>query len=287
VPSAARKNTAARHRVSFVRRRPRFSRPIPDSGGLTPGHPGSSFVDVRLSTHSAPTPSQSRASSPPVRSHRPPSRSRRHVGRRGARRARSLWRCLCDGVARRRRAGRAPVAGPAPWGASSWLLPPPEARPSRGTTSRGTRRCQLAWRQQGGAGGRLARSGGVDYHGVAGGEGIDGVRLFGGRGGGAHCRADFTSRLTSAASRPRTPAVSSGPTPGPCRQRLGRRRTSRRYQLILELILSSDDLGSFGFDGRQASAGLLAGASELTRKLLVVPHRFRRGHGDPLPANRG
>jgi len=64
--------------------------------------PGSSFADVRLSTHSAPTPPQSRASSPPVRSHRPPSRSRRQVAdeAHGVRvlsgsfsPAVSLWRC--------------------------------------------------------------------------------------------------------------------------------------------------------------------------------------------------
>jgi len=55
--------------------------------------PGSSFADVGLSTHSAPTPPRSRAGVPPGRSHRPLSRSRRHVGRRGARRARSLRRC--------------------------------------------------------------------------------------------------------------------------------------------------------------------------------------------------
>jgi hypothetical protein len=30
----------------------------------------------------------------------------------------------------------APVAGPAPWGVSSWLLHPPTARPSRGTSRR-------------------------------------------------------------------------------------------------------------------------------------------------------
>jgi len=55
--------------------------------------PGSSFADVGHSTHSGATPPRSRAGVPPVRSHRPPSRSRRHVGRRGARRARSLRRC--------------------------------------------------------------------------------------------------------------------------------------------------------------------------------------------------
>jgi len=55
--------------------------------------PGSSFADVGLSTHSGPTPLRSRAGVPPGRSHRPLSRSRRHVGRRGARRARSLRRC--------------------------------------------------------------------------------------------------------------------------------------------------------------------------------------------------
>jgi hypothetical protein len=149
VPSAATKNTAARHRVSFVRRRPRFSHPIPDAGGLTPGHPGSSFVDVRLSTHSAPTPPRRRASSRPVRSHRPLSRSRRQVARRGARRARSLWRCLSGGVARRPRAFRArrrsrslvwvvrappSTQGEALQGNQEALARPGWCRPARGTT---------------------------------------------------------------------------------------------------------------------------------------------------------
>jgi len=55
--------------------------------------PGSTPVDVGLSTHSGATPPRSRAGVPPGRSLRPLSRSRRHVGRRGARRARSLRRC--------------------------------------------------------------------------------------------------------------------------------------------------------------------------------------------------
>jgi hypothetical protein len=94
--------------------------------------PGSSLADVRLSTHSDATPPRRRASSPRVRSHRPLSRSRRHVGRRGARRARSLWRCRSDGVARRRRILRARRRSCS----LVWVvmaLPPPTARPSRGT----------------------------------------------------------------------------------------------------------------------------------------------------------
>jgi hypothetical protein len=43
---------------------------------------------------------------------------------------------LSGGVARRRRAFRAPVAGPALWAVLSWLLLPPKARPSRGTSRR-------------------------------------------------------------------------------------------------------------------------------------------------------
>jgi len=69
------------------------SHPITDACGLVRGHPG---IDRRrcppldpLQCDSAPKPS----GVPPVRSHRPLSRSRRHVGRRGARRARSLRRC--------------------------------------------------------------------------------------------------------------------------------------------------------------------------------------------------
>jgi len=94
--------------------------------------PGSSFADVRLSTHSDATPPRRRASSPPVRSHRPLSRSRRHVGRRGARRARSLRRCRFDGVARRRRI----LCARRRSRSLVWVvmaLPPPTARPSRGT----------------------------------------------------------------------------------------------------------------------------------------------------------
>jgi len=79
--------------------------------------PGSSSADVRLSTHSAPTPPRRRASSPPVRSHRPPSRSRRQV----ADEPHGVL-VLSGGVARRRRAFRAPVAGPALSGGSSWLF---------------------------------------------------------------------------------------------------------------------------------------------------------------------
>jgi len=41
---------------------------------------------------------------------------------------------LSGGVARRRRAFRARVARPALWAVLSWLLPPPTARPSRGTS---------------------------------------------------------------------------------------------------------------------------------------------------------
>jgi len=43
---------------------------------------------------------------------------------------------LSGGVARRRRAFRARVARPALWAVLSWLLPPPKARPSRGTSRR-------------------------------------------------------------------------------------------------------------------------------------------------------
>jgi len=80
-------------RISFARRSSRFSldhgcvRPRPRSPRDRP----SSMSAWRA--RSGPTPPRSRASSPPVRSHRPLSRSRRHVGRRGARRARSLRRC--------------------------------------------------------------------------------------------------------------------------------------------------------------------------------------------------
>jgi hypothetical protein len=95
--------------------------------------PGSSFADVRLSTYSGPTRPQSRASSLRVRSHRPLSRSRRQVARRGARRARSLRQFLSGGVARRRRTFRAPVAGPAALGCAVMALPPPTASCSRGT----------------------------------------------------------------------------------------------------------------------------------------------------------
>jgi len=94
--------------------------------------PGSSFADVRLSTHSAPTPSRRRASSPPVRSHRPLSRSRRQVARRGARRARSLRRCLSGSFSPAVSLGDdgpfAPVAGPALRVGASWL----SLRPRRG-----------------------------------------------------------------------------------------------------------------------------------------------------------
>jgi len=68
---------------------------------------------------------------PPVRSHRPLSRSRRHVGRRGARRAR-----YSPAVSLGDDGPFARVACPALWAVLSWLLPPPEARPSRGTGRR-------------------------------------------------------------------------------------------------------------------------------------------------------
>jgi len=43
---------------------------------------------------------------------------------------------LSGGVAQRRRAFRAPVAGPALWAVVSWLLLSPKGKPSRGTSSR-------------------------------------------------------------------------------------------------------------------------------------------------------
>jgi len=124
VLSPATKNTAARHRdllrpagLPVLTR----SRIRAVSLEVTPG---SSFVDVRLSTHSGPTPPRSRGSSPPVRSHRPPSRSRPQVGRGGARCARSLWRYRSATTGRPRARRRSRSQG---WGVMAPLL-----RPGRG-----------------------------------------------------------------------------------------------------------------------------------------------------------
>jgi len=120
-------------RISFARRSSRFSlsssRIRAASLEVTPG---STLVDVGLSTHSGPTPPRSRAGVPPGRSLRPLSRSRRQVGARGARLALSVRRCsdATTGLSRARCPSRWW------WAVLSWLLLPPTARPSRGTSRR-------------------------------------------------------------------------------------------------------------------------------------------------------